>query len=166
MADVLEPPQNHYQLLGLQPGASVQQIRRAYRDLSKLYHPDTTELPDAIATRKFQALNEAYGILSSPEKRLLYDQKIGYSRVHVIQVPTDLNQPTSRSQPFRSRHLYLDPSNRPLSAGEIFALFILGVTFAACLALVFLMGFTKGDITLGKAPSTQPPDVAVYFEVP
>ena len=34
------------------PTASPQQIRRAFRDLSKLYHPDTTELPPAEATEK------------------------------------------------------------------------------------------------------------------
>ncbi|MEM8810696.1 MAG: J domain-containing protein [Cyanobacteria bacterium P01_G01_bin.38] len=139
--------ENHYTLLGLKPGASVQQIRRAYRDRSKLYHPDTTELPDTVATAKFQALNEAYATLSSPEKRLLYDQQLGYSRIHVIQAPTDLNEPVKRGKSYQSKHLYLDPTDRPLSAGEIFALFILGVTFAACLALVMLMGFTKGDIT-------------------
>ncbi|NEP15680.1 MAG: J domain-containing protein [Leptolyngbya sp. SIO4C1] len=145
MSNASPTPKTYYELLGLKPNASVQQIRRAYRDLSKLYHPDTTELPGAIATRKFQILNEAYATLSSPEKRLLYDQQIGYSRIHVMQVPTHLDQPVSQKRPYQSNHLYLDPTDRPLSAGEIFALFILGVTFAACLALVVLVGFTKGD---------------------
>ncbi|HEY9878132.1 MAG TPA: J domain-containing protein, partial [Leptolyngbyaceae cyanobacterium] len=53
------PPKSYYHLLGIKPTASAQQIRRAYRDLSKLYHPDTTELPAEIATDKFQQLNEA-----------------------------------------------------------------------------------------------------------
>ncbi|MEO0539459.1 MAG: J domain-containing protein [Cyanobacteria bacterium P01_A01_bin.105] len=139
---------NHYERLGIQPMASVQQIRRAYRDLSKLYHPDTTELPSQVATVEFQQLNEAYATLSNPEKRFAYDQEIGFSRFYVSQAPKDLNTPVSASKPFTSRHLYLDPTDRPLSAGEIFALFLLGVTFVACLALVLVIGYAKGDITV------------------
>jgi len=37
-----------------------------YRQLSKRYHPDTTALPPAIATAKFQQLNEAYATLNNP----------------------------------------------------------------------------------------------------
>ncbi len=84
---------NYYTLLELHPGASVIDIRRAYRELSKRYHPDTTELPAALATTKFQLLNEAYATLSNPERRLNYDLKIGYSRFGVIQAPSDLNHP-------------------------------------------------------------------------
>ena len=146
-------PRNHYERLGLQPSASVQQIRRAYRDLSKLYHPDTTELPGAIATVQFQHLNEAYATLSSPEKRFAYDQEIGYSRFYVSQAPTDLNQPVSDAKSFTSRHLYIDPTDRPLSAGEIFALFLLGLTFVACLPLVVVVSVTKGELTVSLTRS-------------
>jgi curved DNA-binding protein CbpA len=62
---------SHYAILGLHPSASVIEIRRAYRELSKTYHPDTTTLPSEVATRKFQRLNEAYGIISNPERRSL-----------------------------------------------------------------------------------------------
>ena len=150
-----DSPKNHYELLGVQPSASAQEIRRAYRELSKLYHPDTTELSDAIATQKFQALNEAYGTLSSPEQRLNYDHKIGYSRLYVSQSPRDLASPPGKSS-FESRYTYLDPTDRPLSAGEIFALFILGVTFAACLALVFILGIADSDFTLSSLSSLTP----------
>ncbi|NJL39419.1 MAG: J domain-containing protein [Leptolyngbyaceae cyanobacterium SM1_4_3] len=136
---------SYYGLLGLAPSASAQQIRRAYREMSKLYHPDTTTLPAAVAIAKFQALNEAYATLSSPERRFAYDLKIGYSRVSVIQSPTDLNRPSSRSKSFRSS-AYLDPTDRPLSPGEMFALFILGITFVCCLILVVAIGLTRGEI--------------------
>ncbi|NEQ51202.1 MAG: J domain-containing protein, partial [Leptolyngbya sp. SIO3F4] len=118
-----DSPKNHYQLLGVKPTASAQDIRRAYRELSKLYHPDTTELSSAIATQKFQELNEAYGVLSNPEQRLTYDQKIGYSRFYVSQAPRDIKNYSRKDQPFESRYTYLDATDRPLSAGEIFALF-------------------------------------------
>lgn len=133
---------NYYTLLGLKPSASVREIRQAYRDLSKLYHPDTTQLPAAIATEKFQKLNEAYATLSSPDRRLAYDHKIGYSRVIVSQPLPSLNQPQPKDY---SSSAYLDPTDRPLSPGELFALFILGITFIACLILAVTIGITRGE---------------------
>ena len=139
------PPQvklidSYYGLMGLHPSASNIAIRRAYRQLSKKYHPDTTELPPHVATAKFQRLNEAYAMLSSPEKRSLYDLKIGYSRLNVIQAPkwseSNLEQ--------HSRTAYLDPTDRPLSAGEIFVLVLLGLTFAGCLLLVVVVAYLRG----------------------
>lgn len=134
----------YYSVLGLHPSASVMDIRRAYRELSKRYHPDTTDLPSAIATAKFQQLNEAYITLSHPERRLGYDLKIGYSRFGVIQPPPDLNHPVSRSHD-RSKSAYLDASDRPLSSGEIFALFMLVLTFVGCLLLAVAIGLTRGE---------------------
>lgn len=154
----------YYALLGIKPSASVQEIRRAYRELSKLYHPDTTELPPAIATAKFQELNEAYGTLSSPEKRYSYDIRNGYSRLSVIQAPPDLNRPVSRSSPRSSA--YLDPVDRTLSPGELFALFILGVTFVACLILVVAVGLTRGDRVLLPLTATVPTPPSIEQVVP
>lgn len=134
---------SYYTLLNVSPWASPQSIRRAYRELSKQYHPDTTHLPLAIAKEKFQQLNEAYGILSSPESRNAYDLKHGYSRFSVIQVPVDFRSPSDQ-RPYQSRSAYLDPSDRPLSAGELFALCLLGLTFISCVALVIVVGMSRG----------------------
>ena len=135
-----------YTLLGLRPGASVQDVRRAYRDLSKLYHPDTTELESAIATLKFQALNEAYATLSNPEKRLAYDYKIGYSRLSVMQPLSNVAPNNKKYNP--SDSAYISPSDRPLSPGELFALSILGITFIGCLILVFTIGLAKSELPI------------------
>jgi DnaJ-class molecular chaperone len=135
----------HYGLLGLHPSASPLEIRRAYRELSKRYHPDTTELPTEVATVKFQQLNEAYGTLSNPERRTAYDRQIGYSRFNVIQAPPGFEPPTSRQRPSYSSSAYLDPTDRPLSAGELFALFILGIAFLGCLLLAIFIGLTRGE---------------------
>lgn len=137
----------YYSLLGLHPSAPVIDIRRAYRQLSKRYHPDTTDLPSAIATAKFQQINEAYITLSHPERRLGYDLKIGYSRFGVIQPPPDLNHPVSRSYDW-SKSAYLDASDRPLSSGEIFALFMLVLTFVGCLLLAVAIGLTRGETAI------------------
>ena len=130
----------YYGILGLHPAASVVDIRRSYRRLSKKYHPDTTELPPSVATAKFQRLNEAYATLSSPQKRSLYDLKIGYSRINVIQAPKGWE-----AQSRNSSSAYLDPTDRPLSSGEIFVLFLLGATFIGCLLLVVAVAYLRGD---------------------
>lgn len=131
-------------LLGVYPSASPLDIRRAYRELSKRYHPDTTDLPTITATAKFQQLSEAYATLSNPERRVVYDRKIGYSRLNVIQAPPNLNSPVGPRRIYSSS-AYLDPTDRPLSAGEIFALFILGLTFLGCLLLAIAIGLTRGE---------------------
>lgn len=148
---------SYYELLGLHPSASVREIRQAYRDLSKLYHPDTTTLPTEVATTKFQQLNEAYATLSAPERRSAYDRKIGYSSVAVVQPLPSLHRSPSRSTSYSSS-AYLDPTDRPLSPGEIFALFILGLTFLGCLFLAIAIGITRGESALQpNLQTTSPP---------
>lgn len=136
----VQPSDTYYGLMGLHPSVSNIAIRRTYRQLSKKYHPDTTELPASVATAKFQRLNEAYAVLSSPEQRSLYDLKIGYSRINVIQAP-NWSEPNSQQY---SRTAYLDPTDRPLSSGEIFVLVLLGLTFVGCLLLVLVMAYLRG----------------------
>jgi curved DNA-binding protein CbpA len=156
--------ESHYALLGLHPSAPVREIRQAYRDLSKLYHPDTTTLPTEIATAKFQKLNEAYATLSSPERRRAYDLTIGYSSIPVVQVPLPLNRSSTRNSGYQSSSAYLDATDRPLSPGEIFALFILGITFLCCLFLAIAIGLTRGESllpsTIGQEQREQPAQVS------
>ncbi|MCC0177266.1 J domain-containing protein [Waterburya agarophytonicola K14] len=130
---------SYYGLMDLHPSASTIAIRRAYRQLSKKYHPDTTKLPPNVAVGKFQRLNEAYAVLSSPEARSLYDLKIGYSRVNVIQAPSWSDSEEKQY----SRTAYLDPTDRPLSSGEIFMLVLLALTFAGCLVLVVVVSYFR-----------------------
>lgn len=148
---------SYYGLLGLHPSASVREIRQAYRDLSKRYHPDTTSLSAAIATAKFQQLNEAYATLSSPEQRTIYDRTVGYSATTVVQRSQRFEQPRASTR-VQSSSAYLDPTDRPLSPGEIFALFILGLTFVGCLVLAIAIGVTRGEAVL------QP--ITAYTRVP
>ena len=135
----------YYDLLGLYPSASPIDIRRAYRELSKKYHPDTTILATAIATVKFQALNEAYATISHPERRLAYDLAIGYSRVFVVQPTPNFHTLTPRPDNYRSS-AYLDPTDRPLSGGEIFAVLMLGLTFIGCIVLAISIGIIRGEL--------------------
>jgi DnaJ-class molecular chaperone len=62
-----------YQILGVKPAASAEEIRRAYRKLAKQFHPDLNPGKKEAETR-FKAINAAYDLLSDPEKRARYDR--------------------------------------------------------------------------------------------
>ncbi|GLT24984.1 hypothetical protein SLA2020_001430 [Shorea laevis] len=73
-ADLLNDSSNsHYQFLGVPPEADMEEIKAAYRRLSKEYHPDTTSLPLKAASEKFMKLREIYDVLSKEESRRFYD---------------------------------------------------------------------------------------------
>ena len=59
--------------LGVSPDADLEEIKVAYRKLSKEYHPDTTSLPLKSASEKFMKLREIYNVLSDEESRKFYD---------------------------------------------------------------------------------------------
>jgi hypothetical protein len=103
-------------------------LRRAFRGLSKLYHPDTTLLPAPEAAALFQLLQQAYAVLSDPELRRRYDAEL-----HPVlpQRPPPLvamAAPAPRRVSVR----------RDLSGGEWLALLLLG--FALLVSLVLGVG--------------------------
>lgn len=63
---------DYYAILGVPRTADEQTIKSAYRRLARVYHPDVNS-DKAAATEKFKEINEAYTVLSDPEKRRTYD---------------------------------------------------------------------------------------------
>ncbi|KAJ6634778.1 DnaJ like subfamily C member 30, mitochondrial [Pseudolycoriella hygida] len=66
---------SHYEILGLSPKATQVDVKAAYYNLSKLYHPDKNE-GSVEAAEKFRAINAAYEILGNYKLRRLYDKGI------------------------------------------------------------------------------------------
>jgi len=62
---------DYYEVLELSKGASDDDIKKAYRKLAKKYHPDLNKAPDAAD--KFKEVQEAYEVLSDPQKKAAYD---------------------------------------------------------------------------------------------
>lgn len=64
---------DYYEVLGLQKGASEDEIKKAFRQSAKKYHPDLNP-DDKEAEARFKEINEAYSVLSDAQKRAQYDQ--------------------------------------------------------------------------------------------
>ncbi len=67
------PKRDYYEVLGVQRGASVDEIKKAYRKLAMQWHPDRNP-GSADAEAKFKEATEAYEVLHDPKQRGRYDQ--------------------------------------------------------------------------------------------
>ena len=126
---------SYYELLEIRPDASAQELRQAFRRLSKRYHPDTTDLPQPEAQEAFRQVQQAYLTLGDPARRRLYDAGLQAQR-----------------PPARVRAPQPVPVRRPLSGGEWFALLLLALAVVFSLVLGVGLAWARGT-ALFTAPS-------------
>jgi len=138
----LTPSSNCYELLGVSPSANNAELRKAFRQLSKRLHPDTTSLPSDEATRQFQIVCEAYDLLSDPVLRANYD----------LLIEKENNLISQKKEPYLKNIQPVQFSKsigvrRPLSGGELFSLLLLITSIFLSLALgVFIAFFNGGNL--------------------
>ncbi|NDE13376.1 J domain-containing protein [bacterium] len=90
---------DYYKELGVEKGASDDEIKKSYRKLALKYHPDRNP-GDKKAEEKFKKISEAYAVLSDPQKRKQYDM-VGDARFHQAFSQEDIFRGTDFSQIFR-----------------------------------------------------------------
>ncbi len=73
---------NYYQILDLEPTASPEEVKKSYRKLAKVWHPDrNNNSPESVS--KFKLISEAYEILSNKRTREDYDEQLKYRNMNV-----------------------------------------------------------------------------------
>ncbi len=135
----MDPSSNCYELLGVSTSANNAELRKAFRQLSKQLHPDTTSLPRDEATRKFQNVCEAYDLLSDPVLRTNYDLLLEKKNNLISQKQEAYLKNIKPIQFSKSIGV-----RRPLSGGELFSLLLLLISIFLSLVLGVFIAFARG----------------------
>ena len=80
---------DYYAILGVSANATASEIKKAFRRLAVLYHPDKNPSPEAKP--RFQEINEAYDILGDAEKRALYDARLANPLAALFNEPVNVH---------------------------------------------------------------------------
>jgi len=94
---------DYYAILGVLPTTEKAVIKAAYRALAQIYHPDRHEGSKEDAEFRMRELNEAYSVLSKPEKRAKYDEARGTTTQNADSVFDDDFEPAPESDPLEQK---------------------------------------------------------------
>ncbi len=135
---------DYYQILGVDKGASNQQIKTAFKKLALQYHPDRNP-GNSTAEDKFKQINEAYQVLSQADTKLLYDLKLNGQYIpqkHVY--PTYHQQSEYTHTQSQSRPRYYTPV---YTKQQLRKVYVAGVAF---FVLIFIFSYFLNAYMNGK----------------
>lgn len=104
---------DYYEVLGVEPGASAEEITRAFRASAKDLHPDRTD--DAESRAQFTALSAAYGVLGNARRRTDYDEVRAERRAAPQDHPRGASPAAPAPAPDRTPPVRPPDETRPLS---------------------------------------------------
>lgn len=139
---------NHYEMLQVGRNASADELTRAFRKLAKEYHPDVAQ-QKLTAANAFHRIRESYEVLSNPQKRREYDQRLKRTNgVYGSRAATATANPRPRARPRRPQA----PRPKPLRHNT-------SLDLEASISVKLPRIFTGGEQTvfLDKAPVTRHP---------
>jgi len=123
---------DYYQILGLEPNASQEEIKRAYRLYASKFHPDKHK-GDKFFEEQFLLIREAYEVLSDPQKRIKFDRN--FSKNASKQQKTNFDKKRNED---RSSSKHKKPDKKPeRNIGTLFNWFIIGAGLIA-LSLIII----------------------------
>jgi len=95
---------NYYSDLELEKSAGIDEIKKAYRRLAMIFHPDKNDTP--LARQRFNQINEAYQVLSDPDKKKEYD--LAYQAQFMFFIPTAYDvKPAANQATYRRRKAHI-----------------------------------------------------------
>lgn len=110
---------NYYEVLGISSDASEQEIKKAFRALAKIYHPDINSDPQT--SQRFLAIEQAYEILSDAQKRAAFDALLTQGTAQTMSAASDpalsSNQADGASRP-TAEALFIFPNFVPASPAQ------------------------------------------------
>ncbi len=141
-----------YYILGADINSSYDEIKEAYRKLSKKFHPDLNPDDEYFETQ-FRQINEAYEILSDPVKRKKYDSALKKANANPIDEEFERRrQQTGKYEPYKRRSVTYRFKRGP-GVGTSILLIVVGLIFAAYL----VKSFSNSKLKTVRAVVTTPP---------
>ncbi|MCE1248977.1 MAG: DnaJ domain-containing protein [Firmicutes bacterium] len=134
--------QDYYRLLGVKPLSKKEEIKRAYKEKAKKYHPDLNPDKREYAEEKMKELTEAYDVLVDSENRMEYDN----SKMFALKIPSQLRRSSAEntytSEISKPKQSFFDKlknifsgkkenTNGQLMSKDIADRFSMGITYAA-----------------------------------
>jgi curved DNA-binding protein CbpA len=154
---------NYYIILSIKNSASSDEIKAAYRELAKKYHPDKNQ-GNKAAEEFFKEIQEAYTVLSNEEKRKKYDLRFSYGSSYSQQKQTNqraqYTQYTGNAYQYAQQQAqqkqYFDTQQktRPQKSDKTESYQILISVGIALILLYFIISYTTNDTTRSKTKET------------